>query len=77
MKVETPGPTSEQWAYCPTCDLAFRIAITIPCPLDLYLAALRTARCPDCNGRHTLIVYQPGDRPSGPRPRAPRRKARR
>lgn len=60
-----PEPRGDQWALCPACNLAFRLSITLPCPVDLFVAALRGARCPRCGDRKRLQVYEPGRRPEG------------
>jgi len=53
------------WAHCRRCDLDFQLPVLVPCPLALYLAALKTAHCPTCGaGRKELSVYSPGLTPA-------------
>ena len=63
---------AEQWIRCPACAVLFTLPITIPCPLDVWLAAMRGARCPKCAaGPAALVVYEPGRRPPELTPPAP------
>lgn len=59
--LETPAAC---WAHCPRCRRDFRLGVSVPCALDLYIAALRLARCPTCGARaSTLLAYSPGQTP--------------
>ena len=51
------------WARCRVCKVNFELGCVVPCPLSVYIAALKAARCPTCGKRDTLDAYEPGRRP--------------
>lgn len=56
--------TALSWARCDVCKVDFDLCVTVPCPIDLYLAALRAARCPKCGNKgKNLSAYEPGRAP--------------
>lgn len=48
------------WAHCPKCDLDFMLGASVPCPINVYVAALKAARCPECGQHKTIKAYSPG-----------------
>lgn len=52
------------WANCPTCDVDFTLGCVVPCPVDVYIAALKAARCPKCGVHKGVMAYEPGRTPA-------------
>ena len=51
----------ECFARCTVCGVNFRLGVSVPCPLNLYLAAMKIARCPKCGKRgKNLDAWEPG-----------------
>jgi len=50
------------WAHCRTCGTDFTLGCVVPCPLEVYVAALTVARCPHCGESRTahMHAYSPG-----------------
>lgn len=53
------------WARCEPCGRDFTLGCVVPCPLEVYVAALKAAFCPECGEHKGLIAYEPGRLPSG------------
>lgn len=55
----------ECWARCKRCGLDFHMGVSVPCNLEVYIAALKALRCPSCGkrGKH-LFAYSPGLTPA-------------
>jgi hypothetical protein len=47
-------------AHCGKCDKTFGLGCLVPCPLDVYIAALKAARCPDCGEKEKIYAISPG-----------------
>jgi hypothetical protein len=62
-RMRAPRPGVDQWVRCRACERRFTLAITLPCPVDVYLAAMRGARCACGAGPDELMAYEPGRRP--------------
>lgn len=52
------------WARCEQCGRDFTIGCVVPCPLSVYVAALKAAACPNCGAHKGLSAYEPGRSPS-------------
>ena len=69
-KKKTPAPrrvteaSADCWVHCPDCQLDFRLGVSVPCSLELYIAALKIIRCPQCGKKKTLQAYSPGVTPA-------------
>jgi len=50
----------ECWAHCQKCDVDFRLGVSVPCPLSVYVAGLKAARCPQCGTHKKIMAYSPG-----------------
>jgi hypothetical protein len=49
------------WMHCTRCTLDFRLGVSVPCAVAIYLAALKVVRCPSCGKRgKNLQAYSPG-----------------
>lgn len=61
---------AECWVRCTRCKLDFRLGVSVPCLLEIYIAALKIIRCPKCGKRgKTLHAYSPGLKPAVARKR--------
>jgi hypothetical protein len=61
MKRAVVTTAQECWARCEPCGYDFRLGCSVPCPLAVYIAALKAASCPQCGRRgKNLSVYEPG-----------------
>lgn len=52
------------YAHCPACAVDFRIGASVPCPIKVYIAALKAARCPRCGTHDKIQAYSPGLTPA-------------
>ena len=56
------------WMRCESCALDFRLGVSVPCAVDIYVAALKVVRCPSCGKRgKNLYAYSPGYPPAASR----------
>lgn len=54
------GLARDCWAHCSACGSDFRLGCSVPCPIAVYVAALKAAQCPQCIERKALKAYSPG-----------------
>lgn len=52
----TGGESKECFARCGKCDKPFSLGCVVPCPIDVYIAAGRAARCPNCGEKEKIFV---------------------
>ena len=38
----------ECFAYCRGCAVGFSLGVVIPCDLNVFIAGLKAAKCPEC-----------------------------
>jgi hypothetical protein len=55
--------TRECWARCETCHVDIPLGCVVPCPLEVYIAAVKAAICPICGETRKLFAYSPGFQP--------------
>jgi hypothetical protein len=54
----------ECWAHCEACKVDFRLGVSVPCPVSVFVAGLKAARCPECGTRKGLRVHELGRAPA-------------
>ncbi len=53
------------WAHCTRCEIDFRLPVMVPCPIEVYIVALKKTTCPECGaGPSLLTAYSPGLTPA-------------
>lgn len=50
--------SQECFAFCRKCNSKFSLGVVIPCPLDVFIAAGKLARCPDCGEKDKIYMNQ-------------------
>jgi hypothetical protein len=55
--------TRDCWGECGMCGHRWTLGCVVPCPVEVYLTALKVARCPLCGEKKKLYAYSPGQRP--------------
>ncbi len=53
--------SKECFAQCGKCKKSFSLGCVIPCPLDVFIAAGKAARCPECGETKEIFIHKEGD----------------